>query len=1316
MMQSEPPYSYVFEPLTYWAEMTPDHPAVVSTELTWTYAQVESRTNQLARALQEVGIQRSDRVAFILPRGPKTVLLLIAILKAGAAYVPLDSESPPTRIAECLEDAEPQLVVVSDAKAVIGFSLKAKVVSLDALLAEADRQEIVSFNSTSIGVLPSDLAYIIFTSGTTGRPKGVPIAHESLSNYVSGNQEVCMRVERTDRVLQAFSPASDGHHEEVWPTLMAGATLVVASSREVHSGTDLTVFLNEHAVTIVSCAPTLMSLVESDVPSIRRILFGAENLPATLVSRWWRHDREIINTYGPTEATVGTTYGVCTPNDPITIGRPLPNYYCYVLDESQGQVSDGQEGELAIAGISVSAGYFRRDELNVGRFLSNPYANPGERNDVMYRTGDRVRRDPSGNLVWLGRIDAQVKIRGHRVELTEIESNVLTYAAVKTAVVVARKSGESDLNLVALICVREGVEFMMSEFVDQMRLVLPAHMIPQQVELIEQIPVLPSGKVDRRACGLLRGHPVRLEREILPPSTPTEAMVVEVWAGLFQTEEISCADDFFTDLGGHSLLASRFVSSLRSDHGFSKVSVIDIYENPTVRSFSALLDAQTQHAHERPTFKVVSRKRYRRAMFAQGICILVLYSIQALLWLGPIAGAIYFSDRGLNDAAAVAVAVLLHSVTVPAVFLFAIVVKWTIGGRFEEGSYPMWGATFIRWWFVSQVMKIAPVVFLTGTPLAGVYLRLMGAKVGKNVTFESLDVDCPDMVEIGDDCTFENSSWIRPAEVSHGELHIHRVRVGNGCLVGVRSGIAGGVEMHEGASLRDLSCVSTGSVVPRHEEWAGSPAKLMTVRELPIYDPGLQPSNQVRLKFAIAQALLVGLLTMLDSVPFLVVGFTLYSRSEGLAAYLWEPVYAIALVAFACVQALFFKWLVIGKLRPGTFDFPGWYWVRKWFSDKHLELMTGTIVPVYDSLFARPWCRALGMKCGPRCEIALPRRMPYDLVEMGEESFLASEVSIGMPIRRNGKLFLERTVVESRVFLGNDSVLPQGTTVSRESLLGVLSVWPRSADSSVPGQAWLGSPSFEMPHRHVNVDFDIQQTYRPTKALYVERLIHEILRIILPSLLSLMVMAAQIEGFVWVWNETSFRVAVVCSPFIYLLGAVLAAFMCWFSKLLLVFKYRPTISPLWSRFVWKAETYSAVLHDFGVPVFINPLVGTPYINGLMRFLGAKVGRRAFINTTDWTETDLIHIGEDAALNENAPLQAHLFEDRVMKIGTIRIGDRCSVGNFSVILCDSRLKDDSHVGHLSLVMKGETIPSETFWSGCPARIAADPVQEFEKRAK
>jgi non-ribosomal peptide synthetase-like protein len=418
----------------------------------------------------------------------------------------------------------------------------------------------------------------------------------------------------------------------------------------------------------------------------------------------------------------------------------------------------------------------------------------------------------------------------------------------------------------------------------------------------------------------------------------------------------------------------------------------------------------------------------------------------------------------------------------------------------------------------------------------------------------------------------------------------------------------------------------------------------------------------------------------------------------------------MALVSVAAVQVLLVKWTLLGRLKPGTYDYPGFTWLRKWFCEKHLELCSPLIVPLYDSLFTRPWCIALGMKCGPRCEIALPRRMPYDLVEMGAESFLASEVSIGRPIRRNGKIFLERTIVGTRAFLGNDSVVPQGCHVPDEFLLGVLSVCPSNdqvkASENGHDQAWLGSPAFRMPNRQVMDSFDPTQTYKPTTSLYVQRLAHETARVVLPGLCQLIVASILVEGFVLIWNEHTIAAAVLAIPLLYLLGALIGAGICWLSKKLFIGTYRPTIQPLWSQFVWKTETHSAILHDFGAPLFITTIIGTPYVSAFMRFLGCTVGDRAFINSTDWTESDLISIGEDAAINANAPLQAHLFEDRVMKVGPIKVGDRCSVGNYSVILCESELKNDAHVGHLSLVMKGETIPSHTFWAGSPAQACDD----------
>lgn len=1296
--------TYVFDSIDKWAVETPNKSAVVSLDTDWSYEYFARATNQVANYLIQQGVKAGDRVAFVLPRGPNTILTLVGILKAGAAYVPIDSQSPPGRIADCLEDSDPALVIAQDHMSKV-IATNAPVITITDMLNGATES---STANPEIRPNAEDNAYIIFTSGTTGRPKGVPITHRALTNFIEGNQEVCIRVKQDDKVFQGFSPASDGHHEEVWPTFDAGATLCVALPRHISSGYDLGNFLNEHQVTIISCAPTLLSMVEGDVPTLQRVLFGAENLPASMIERWWRPNREILNTYGPTEATVGATFGVCEPGKPINIGKPLPGYYCYIIDEHYHQV---QEGELAISGVGVSNGYFHREELNSGRFVENPYYDPEKRNKTLYRTGDRVTVNPDGDLVWLGRIDNQVKIRGHRIELSEVESHVMNDPVVQMAVAVVRDTDGENPHLVALVRLKEGKELNFSGFLERMRDSMPAYMVPQSVELVEAIPMLPSGKIDRGACAKLHGHPIRLEREILPPLNDLEALLLNVWQELFATNDVSCDDDFFVDLGGYSLLASRMVSVLRSQHGFQSLSVLDLYENPTIRALAALLDSMVHPDSEQQiAFDPVSPGRYRAAKVIMFLLVLVLFGIQAITWLGPILAAIYLSNETtLSDFHSFLIGVALNAISVPMLFVFGIACKWIVGGKFREGTYPMWGGTFIRWWFVNRILAVVPVSIITGTPLAALYLRALGAKVGKNVTLESLDIDSPDCIEIGDNCSFENSSWLHAATVSNGHLRIRKVKIGNGCIIGVRSGVAGGGTMEDGSALRDLGCVRNGMTVPATEEWEGTPAR-PTERTLPPYDPAKQPSTGRIWRFGIYQTVLVAILTVLESIPFLAIAFTLYNRSEGWTEYLLEPFYAVALVLFACIQALLVKWLTIGKLKAGTYRYPGTYWLRKWFADKHLELVSGIIVPVYDSLFTRVWCIALGMKCGPRCEIALPRRMPYDLVEMGTESFLASEVSIGMPIRRNGQIMLEHTKVGDRVFLGNDSVVPQGSNIPDESLIGVLSAAPEpDIMGGDKGQAWLGSPAFKLPTRQVVDMFSVEQTYRPPKKLYVERLLHEAFRIVLPSMYSLMLAAAFIEAFVAIWNHHSLWLSVIAIPTLYLLTAIVGVFVCLISKWILVGKYVPSVQPLWSRRVWNVETYSAVLHDFGTPLFMLPLVGTPMMSGLMRILGAKVGKRSFINSTDFTETDLITIGDDVAINANAPLQAHLFEDRVMKIGPIKIGDRCSIGTYSVILCDSEVKNDAHIGDLSLVMKGETIPAHTYWVGSPAQIDHHPSQ-------
>lgn len=1299
--------AFVFEPLAHWARQTPDRLAIVSSTLNLTYQELEARTNQVGRALQTHGVQRGDAVALVLPRGPETIVTLLGVLKAGAAYVPLDSETPAERIRMCLEDATPKLVITQTGTTAAVDSHEYRITALPDLLRAAQTQGTEPISPTESGLYSRDLAYVIFTSGTTGRPKGVPITHRSLTNFVRGNQAACICVEPQDVVFQGFSPASDGHHEEVWPTFLAGATLAVATTDDVHAGHELGAFLDRHRVTVISCAPTLLSMVERDIPSLRRILFGAERCPAEIVRRWWRPGRTVLNTYGPTEATVGTTFAVCSPDTPITIGKPLPNYYCYILNDRQEPVAPGAEGELCIAGISVSDGYLGSGERNADRFLPNPYAQPDTHNERLYRTGDRARLNAEGNIEWLGRIDSQVKVRGYRIELSDIENHLLSDEAVRSAVVIVRGGDTPTPQLTALMVPKAGAVIDLAPCLARLRSELPSYMIPHVFEVADALPVLPSGKIDRKSAQTMQGQSLVLPRAIVPPQTDTERLILGLWRDVFKMEAISRTDDFFTDLGGYSLLAANFISALRNEHGIAAVSVRDIYENSTLSGFAAHLDAisvaEEQPAPTVPDFAPVPQGRYVMATFLQGLGILFLFGFRACFWLAPIACASYAVWLDWSPLASLVAGLLVHVVSVPLGLLFVVALKWIVLGRCRTGKYPVWGGYFLRWWFVQRAIDVAPRVYITGTPLASLFLRLLGVRVGRNVVIESLEMDCPDVIAIGDDCVLEERSWVRASQVAHGYLSIRPISIGRGCIVGVRSGVAGGAVLGEGAVLSDLSCAGEGTVIPPGEEWAGSPARRCERSTVPAYDPTQQPSGRERFWFGALQVLLVLFMPFIDMIPFLSAALLLYQLSDDWYAYLLSPVYAVLLILAVCAQIFLVKWAVVGRMKPGVYRTPSGFFLRKWFVDKLLEVQTSVIVPIYDTLYTRTWCVALGMKCGPRCEIAMPARLPFDLLELGEENFLCSDCAVGMPLRRNGEMVLEKTVTASRVFLGNDSVIQQGTHMPAESLLGALSVSPPPHElGERSGQVWLGSPSFRLPGRERYDQFEDEKTYRPTKRLYAERLLHETLRIVLPSVASLVFATLMLNGFDLVWESVSLPAAILTTPLLDLLAALAASGLLLAMKRLLIGKYKPTMQPLWSRFVWKTETFAMFLHDFAGQLFVSSLLGTPYMALFLRFMGAKVGRRAFIDTADLTEFDLLSIGEDAAINFNAPIQAHLFEDRVMKMGHISIGDRCSVGMFSVVLFGSELKDDSHVGHISLVMKGETIPSGTFWEGSPAQ--------------
>ncbi len=552
-----------------------------------TYAEIEQRANRLARYLYNHGVGRGSLVAILLSRSLDAYVAILGTLKAGAAYLPLDPEYPADRISYILSDshAETLLTTATLASHHREFHGRITAVDMDADAISSETSSRLPIDVVRVG--SDDLCYVIYTSGSTGQPKGVLVGHRSVCNLVEAEAAI-FRVTPEDRVSQIASLSFDLSVEEIWLAFQAGACLVPVTRELAHGGPDLSKFLVENQVTVISCVPTLLSMLEEEIPTLHLVILGGEVCPENLVTRWARPGRRLVNTYGPTETTVTATYSDLTPGRPVTIGRPLPWYRVRILDETLHPVPEGATGEICIGGIGVARGYVGRPKETMARFIQDPYVQKDEVETRLYRTGDLGRFDSEGNLEFLGRSDSQVKLRGFRIELAEIESVLMEEASVLSAACAVHEDIPGLKQLVGYVVPRDWASIDPDRLRLHLRDRLPAYMVPALIETVTALPRLPSGKLDR--ASLPKPTSLSLNSSDLKlPRNETESRILDAWNTLFQPQPVSVEDDFFLDLGGHSLLAARMVSELRKDPLYSHVSVADVYENPTISTLAAKL-------------------------------------------------------------------------------------------------------------------------------------------------------------------------------------------------------------------------------------------------------------------------------------------------------------------------------------------------------------------------------------------------------------------------------------------------------------------------------------------------------------------------------------------------------------------------------------------------------------------------------------------------------------------------------------------------------------------------------------------------------
>jgi len=557
----------------------PDKVAITGIAGELTYAELNARANRLARRLVELGAGPERLVAVSLPRSAEAIVALLAIAKAGAAYLPVDRAYPAERVRYLLEDAQPVLLLTTrdHLPARPGTDGPARLELDD----EREIRRIAAQNAENLTeddrlgqAHPLNPLYVIYTSGSTGRPKGVAVPGLALANFAHA------KIERLgagphSRVVQFYSPSFDGFFSELSASLLAGGTLVLAEPDDLVPGERLAALLARHGVTHLIMPPAALAMMAdgSVAPGVT-ISVGGEACTARLAARW-APGRRMFNSYGPTEVTVNATMSrPLAPEGKPPIGTPLTNTRVYVLDSALRPVGRGVTGELYVAGTGLARGYWRRPKETASRFVACPFGAPGGR---MYRTGDLVRWTPDGDLEFLGRVDDQVKIRGFRIEPGEIEAVLVQHPEVRQAAVVVHNDARGEARLAAYVATFEGAKAGARELREHLTERLPDYLVPAGIVLLDSLPLNVSGKVDRRA---LPDPDFPAAASARQPVTAREKALCALYADVLGVESVGMDDGFF-ERGGHSLLAAGLINRLRTEFGV-RVGIRQLFETPTV--------------------------------------------------------------------------------------------------------------------------------------------------------------------------------------------------------------------------------------------------------------------------------------------------------------------------------------------------------------------------------------------------------------------------------------------------------------------------------------------------------------------------------------------------------------------------------------------------------------------------------------------------------------------------------------------------------------------------------------------------------------
>ncbi|MEU9043008.1 MULTISPECIES: Pls/PosA family non-ribosomal peptide synthetase [unclassified Kitasatospora] len=1276
------------------ADAHPEAPALDTGDTVLGYRALLHEVDALAGQLAGHGIGQGDRVGVRIPSGTADLYVaILAVLRCGAAYVPVDADDPDERAEMIWQDAAVCAVIGAGARLYAGPAARP--------------------GGRPAWPTPADDAWIIFTSGTTGRPKGVAVTHRSAAAFADAEARLFLQARPLgpgDRVLAGLSVAFDASCEEMWLAWRHGACLVPAPRSLVKAGTDLGPWLVERRITAISTVPTLLALWPQEcLDGVRLIIVGGEACPAELVERLATDGREFWNTYGPTETTVVATAARMLPGEPVRIGAPLDGWEIAVVDRAGHPVPWYGTGELLITGVGTAR------YLDPAKDAEKFSAHPALASPRVYRSGDLVRNDPEG-LVFLGRADDQVKLGGRRIELGEIDAALQALPGIRAAAAAVRKTPAGADLLVGYLVAQPAAAPDLAAARRQLLERLPAPLVPV-LALVDSLPTRTSGKVDRGAL------PWPLATTTGTADRPAETLdgtagwLAGHWERLLGTAP-GRADDFFA-LGGSSLTAARLVSDLRTRHG--GVSVADLYAHPVLGDLAAYLDSLTAAPENATPAAADNRRTVRRtprsAALWQTLVLLAMFTLAGLRWILVLIALDNLTGKHLAWAPhsswwpVAAGLALLYSA--PGRTLLAATGARALTAGIRPGSHPRGGHVHLRLWAAERYTAMFATAALAGTPWAARYARALGCRVGRGVRLHTLP-PVTGLARLGAHSSLEPEADLAGWWLDGDTLHLGRIDVGEGARVGHRATLMPGARVGARAEIAPGSCV-TGTVPPG-EHWHGSPAR-PTTEPLADWPPAATPArrawNPWNLAYGAGFAIL-GLVPIISALPALLIVYPMIDTDHTLTAALVQllpatvPLAALTLLCHAALMALLVRVLSL-PLRPGFHPAGGRVAFCAWAVTRLSDTARRTLFPFYASLFTPVWLRLLGARVGRRVEASTVLALP-GLMRVDDGAFLADDTLIAPYELRGGWLHLGPSRVGRRSFVGNSGIVGPDRHLPDNSLVGVLSDTPAHAPE---GTSWLGRPAFALP-RVADTGTE-GRTYDPPRRLMWARAGVEVCRllpVVLAALLGDLVLAVLQE----LRDAYGLGTALAGAGLVLTGAAVIACAVTTAAKWLLVGRFRVAEHPLWSSFVWRNELYDTFVEELAMPFGGSTITGTPYLNVWLRSLGARIGRGVWCETHWLPESDLVTVDAGASVNRGTVLQTHLFHDRVMRLGPVHLGAGSTTGPHTIVLLNSSLGANTTVGPASLVMRGENVPGATRWLGNPvAAWNTDPTPPAGRRA-